>query len=351
MAAAPPATTDPSTTFRADDIVEITGLQMRQELNGLRATIIDWSEAEERWRVLLEDNTGKMLRTEHLVLVRRAREPSPPPPAGIWTPQWKAPGGYAISLAPGDRVRVKLQEEPLLEDREGVIVRWEPDLNKWKVRFSNGSCELLPQTSLEPMEDWNVPGPTQGSTVRRQPPAEEEAPCFGADARVVVQGLQVRPDLNGKLGSVVTWDTAEHRYKVQLDDGTGKMLRPANLRLATVQDDPRLGAPEVSGRGHGGPHRWKDGAPSGDVRGSGDGLVIGQRVRVRGLIERSELNGRLGEVAGWDDVEERWKVALDDGTGKLLKASNLEAVSAESDEDADVDLTPAQPAPHKYSRV
>ncbi|CAE7247135.1 unnamed protein product [Symbiodinium sp. CCMP2592] len=283
---------------------------MRQELNGLRATIIDWSEAEERWRVLLEDSTGKMLRTEHLVLVRRAREPSPPPPAGIWTPQWKAPGGYAISLAPGDRVRVKLQEAPLLEDREGVIVRWEPDLNKWKVRFSNGSCELLAQTSLEPMEDWNVPGPTQGSTVRRQPPAEEEAPCFGADARVVVQGLQVRPDLNGKLGSVVTWDTAEHRYKVQLDDGTGKMLRPANLRLATVQDDPRLGAPEVSGRGHGGPHRWKDGAPSGDVRGSGDGLVIGQRVRVRGLIERSELNGRLGEVAGWDDVEERWKAPL-----------------------------------------
>ena len=28
-----------------------------------------------------------------------------------------------------------------------------------------------------------------------------------------------------------------------------------------------------------------------------------------------------------------------------------QAVSAESDEDADVDLTPAQPAPHKYSRV
>jgi hypothetical protein len=48
---------------------------------------------------------------------------------------------------------------------------------------------------------------------------------------------------------------------------------------------------------------------------------------IGGLSERSELNGEVGVVAAWNDVEQRWLVQLDNGSRKLCRTQNLHVTS------------------------
>merc|ERR1740129_1557142 len=54
----------------------------------------------------------------------------------------------------------------------------------------------------------------------------------------------------------------------------------------------------------------------------------GARVRVEGLISRTELNGQEGRVVAWDTGESRWRVALSSGQGICAKPSNLVVLPA-----------------------
>jgi len=58
----------------------------------------------------------------------------------------------------------------------------------------------------------------------------------------------------------------------------------------------------------------------------GEGMISGLQVELRGLIGSPELNGFRGLLQAWDSQDERWKVLLEDGIGKMLKPSNLVAV-------------------------
>ena len=42
------------------------------------------------------------------------------------------------------------------------------------------------------------------------------------------------------------------------------------------------------------------------------------------------MNGLEGTIVQWDVAEARWRIRMDDGTGKILRAANLEAASAAS---------------------
>merc|ERR1719453_1874159 len=57
---------------------------------------------------------------------------------------------------------------------------------------------------------------------------------------------------------------------------------------------------------------------------SGRPWTTGMRVRIVNLKGRCELNGKEGELREWVDAEERWKVWLQDGYGKKLRAENLQ---------------------------
>merc|ERR1711920_981044 len=58
-------------------------------------------------------------------------------------------------------------------------------------------------------------------------------------------------------------------------------------------------------------------------------LSPGSRVEVCGL-KLPELNGQQGQVVHWDEQIERWKVRMDDGTGKMFKRDNLAKVAVSS---------------------
>ena len=60
------------------------------------------------------------------------------------------------------------------------------------------------------------------------PPAEA-APSFRPGETVCVHSLQAKPELNGGLATVLSWDAAKGRFKVLTHAGPTVSLRPANL--------------------------------------------------------------------------------------------------------------------------
>merc|ERR1712048_676265 len=78
--------------------------------------------------------------------------------------------------------------------------------------------------------------------------------------RVGAHGVKVLTQLNGQAGSILGFHPGTQRWKVQMDDGTRKLLKPSDLQVLH-------------------PH-----------------LVPGVRVLISGLSDRSELNGQQGEM-------------------------------------------------------
>jgi len=86
--------------------------------------------------------------------------------------------------------------------------------------------------------------------------------------QVLVHGLSRAPEHNGNLGTVVAWDEARGRYKVQFEGGASVMLKPRNLTQLC-------------------------------------------RVEVAGLATKPELNGCSGQNFAFDETSGRYQVLLD----------------------------------------
>jgi len=127
-----------------------------------------------------------------------------------------------------------------------------------------------------------------------------------AGASVCIQGLQSRPDLNGKSGRVVGFDHDEKRWKVVVvDTDTRILLKSANINL---QHD-------ATARSYAGGAKM-NGSQSGCFQ-SGD------KVQVCGLTARQELNGCQVSLLEHDASQDVWKVAMIDGSCLSLRSSNL----------------------------
>ncbi|CAE8633473.1 unnamed protein product [Polarella glacialis] len=106
-------------------------------------------------------------------------------------------------------------------------------------------------------------------------------------ASVRIAGLQGAPELNGKLGTCLSWDADKGRWLVSVEGGE-KSIRPDNLGLLVIQ------------------------------------LKAGSPVRILGLRGAHELNGKVAVCRSWDSTKHRWLVAFDEDGEKLLKPENLE---------------------------
>mmetsp|Transcript_34631 Transcript_34631/g.62802 ORF Transcript_34631/g.62802 Transcript_34631/m.62802 type:complete len:529 (-) Transcript_34631:46-1632(-) len=133
---------------------------------------------------------------------------------------------------------------------------------------------------------------------------------------VEIQGLQSRPDLNLRRGSVSARDDAAGRIEVQLDGltpGERVKLKPSNLKTCK------------------------------------DGIRVGVQVEVDGLTSRSDLNGRRGMVVGREVAvdflgNDRWEVHLDGLNGGeriKCKLTNVKLASTKLDLSAAVEMAAA----------
>jgi hypothetical protein len=57
-------------------------------------------------------------------------------------------------------------------------------------------------------------------------------PLLGSS--VVINGLVAKPELNGRTGTAVSFDSNKGRYSVELDDTSSFMIKPCNLLPTTV---------------------------------------------------------------------------------------------------------------------
>jgi len=152
---------------------------------------------------------------------------------------------------------------------------------------------------------------------------------------VRVAGLQSRPELNGKQGSLHEFDQEQRRWKVVMDDGSGLALRAGNLApMGEASSIPAAAAREDTAPSEAGAAGADVGAVASAAASAAavaagvaaEGLRPGLRIRVRGLRSRPELNGCEGCVVEFDQELSRWRTLLDDGTGLSLKPEALEVI-------------------------
>ena len=87
-----------------------------------------------------------------------------------------------------------------------------------------------------------------------------------AGARVRVDGLKARPELNGHLGTLTSLNEETGRWNIVIDG----MREPLALRMEALTIDEEFA-----------------------------GLIVGTRVRLADIDKRPELNGKLGTVEGF----------------------------------------------------
>lgn len=273
--------------------VQVRDLQARSELNGLRGWVDGWDEMHQRWQVRMDDQTGKLLKTEHLEVL--GGEEAPP------------------VFRDGARVRVhSLKARPDLNGLDGTLAGFEEGEQRWRVLLDGGARLLLRDCNMDLLsnpQEGSLGRPHVAGVETRQEPAPaspEPLPALCPGHRVRISGLQAQPTLNGQEGVLVEFDDALGRWKVAMEDGSGKALKPQHLQLVMDEQDPAT----LEGPAQAAPQD-----------------LVGRRVQICGLRARSDLNGLRGVVDGWDEMHQRWQVRMDDETGKLLKSENLDVVT------------------------
>ena len=77
-----------------------------------------------------------------------------------------------------------------------------------------------------------------------KPPSGPPPPHAEKGKRVQVIGLEAKPEFNGQVGTVISWDEARQRAGVRFDSGASFALKPANLWATTeTADDDEVPAP------------------------------------------------------------------------------------------------------------
>eukprot|EP00931_Biecheleriopsis_adriatica_P119455 TRINITY_DN94678_c0_g1_i1.p1 TRINITY_DN94678_c0_g1~~TRINITY_DN94678_c0_g1_i1.p1 ORF type:complete len:260 (+),score=68.97 TRINITY_DN94678_c0_g1_i1:30-782(+) len=207
----------------------LQGLKSKPELNGQEVSIQAREPSSGRWRCKVAPFGEEMkFKAENL-----AKPPEQPEQS---TDEWLRRGVQAaVSGHPdleGQIVRVVTVESNgqckcvVRATNEAVTV------SKDKLRQLAGAAatakapepEEAPKPAATPGRDWAA------MELERRRLAEGFRSGFDEGASVLLQNLQSMPELNGKLGKLVSWDSQSLRWKVEIEGSAGvKSLRPQNL--------------------------------------------------------------------------------------------------------------------------
>jgi len=293
----------------------ICGLQFKPELNGMFCTLGNYLQTEDRWCVFADDGSKGRLRPAHL-------RPEPPPP--------RRGHGTTAGFRCGCRVRIRgLTSRPELNGSRGTLEEFVAEEGRWKLTLDDSqrlmlkakNLQLREQEAAEAVVATSLGGPAdlqraraapglQGSSrgrslvggtplsvdeaagLRTQPSVSAAIPgCpvplgIKSGAFVRVCGMEVRPDLDGRVGIAVQWDELERRWRVRMfDDGSMKLIEPTNM-VTLIRPDTE---------------RREECAAAGDE--SGASFKPGQSVLLVGLNGVSEFNGKHATVVGLHAVD------------------------------------------------
>jgi len=200
--------------------VRIHGLLSTPELNGMIGTVVASDPRGERWCVRTNDGAGKNLHAANLAVVAKVSDEEERKEDVVASTAFPAAGRQS---------RASVSEQEAQVDAAATAIQAHE-----RGRQSRASV-------------WKQKGGGGGKVT--------------VDARVCVVGLTSTPEVNGKMGTVVAWDSKKERWRVRMDDGGGKNLRIANLAVvaestqeknetekpaAKIQEHERRGETSVS---------------------------------------------------------------------------------------------------------
>lgn len=250
-------------SFERCQRVRLVGLHVR-ELNGQEGTLTSWSDAQERWKVCLDCGEKLMVSVSNLTSA-------------------DDPQGY---------LRV--------EDFE-MDVRF---VEAWKQLHLEKKCvEDIPMSAVELSGSISFTElPLGGEATSLEVHGVPDDGNFMPGERVCIKGFITRHDLNGQLGTLVAWDTEQGRWKVRMDDGSGKVFNVRNFErhVDHISDITELCTPHER-----------------------PAIATGQRIQVEGFESGSALNGLRGVVGEWCSRQLRWSVRVDGGSTLILHPTNL----------------------------
>jgi len=315
--------------------VEILNLLAKPELNGHAGVILRFDQAVDRYEVLLADGQPRRIKSGNLRLSELAEEKEQP------LPTWE----------PGMLVRVQLG----IEAWDGTLVAHDTDGTHWRVLPASGGAGRLVRTEdLRPILGLGLEGGGGGTpqAASADSPTSERGLVPGARVRIV--GLRSRSDLNRQEGTLVEFVKPQGRWRVRMDDDTGKSIQAAHLEPLS---EPSRGSASDSATTVDASHASAQRSVLAVAASSGDNshcsggepsktqpleprhraLAVGARtddcdtaaftpgawVRIRGLSARPELNDRDALILGFDECSGRWIVELD-GVEKRLRSGNLQ---------------------------
>ena len=131
-------------------------------------------------------------------------------------------GDSAVGFRVGATVIVDdLKSAPQLNGKTGKLVRSDTSSWRWQVELEEGlGTKALKSANLTIAE-------AEPGTGR------EGAVGFSVGTSLFVDGLKGAPELNGKTGKLVRFDTSSSRWQVELEEGFGtEALGSANLTIA-----------------------------------------------------------------------------------------------------------------------
>jgi hypothetical protein len=168
------------------------------------------------------------------------------------------------------------------------------------------------------------------------PAADVDRPSWLVpSSQVRLHGLKAVSGLNGAVGTVAEWDPGWCTWKIILDDGRTRFVKAENLD--PVPSGEKEPPPQDAGVAHSSKEKDPVGT-AGELRASSQTVHVSSPppsthvkpsalVRMHGLKFLPALNGQVGRVVEWDESWGAWKIVLDCGNVKIVKAENLEPVA------------------------
>ena len=147
--------------------------------------------------------------------------------------------------------------------------------------------------------------------------AEAGTQAAAPGKKAIIDGLVSRPDLNGKEGALVQFDSDEGRWVVLLEDDLLINVNPANLKLVQECKRPKakrtttVKAPRSNGDA--------SGAVTADTRVASPGKMA----VLHGLTSQPGLNSKECQLVTFDNDKGLWIVLVASGEIITVKLANL----------------------------
>eukprot|EP00747_Dinoflagellata_sp_TGD_P191926 gnl/TRDRNA2_/TRDRNA2_56006_c1_seq1.p1 gnl/TRDRNA2_/TRDRNA2_56006_c1~~gnl/TRDRNA2_/TRDRNA2_56006_c1_seq1.p1 ORF type:complete len:570 (+),score=92.42 gnl/TRDRNA2_/TRDRNA2_56006_c1_seq1:1-1710(+) len=222
----------------------------------------------------------------------------------------------------------------------------DPQPRLWKVSIKTALGEL-PRGLDDPLHDPNFEPPVQtgmsemsvedtGSKYKLADP-ERRFDLLPNGAVVIIASLSSRPDLQGKLATVVGYDADQQHYLVNVrDTGETASLNASNCQhvVFNVRIKGLVVQPELNGVGDALVFEFEQLSGSFKVQVTSQKMVLslppenielpsGTSVEIMGVQSRPELNGRRGKIVAFDADVGRYSVQMSAGEIKQLRPANV----------------------------